>query len=640
MSRMSVMRRRFCAASSVLTALALACGAIAQGDAGPPPGAPPGAAGETGEGTAGAVTRGLETPAEAVRTFLDAMRAEPPDYDRAIACLDLSGVPEDAGRQQAIKLYGIIIRIEDVKAEHGRWLSMYLHPGRERTVVFFPRQRTVTPQARRRHEQLQRLLSPGESIVLAQSAGVGWRFSADTVGVIESLYDKLKDEPAVAGDMRDERELSAALWFEDQLPAWALQRVLGLKYWQWLGLLILIFIGMVLDFTVRFWLRVVSRRAIERRGGEAKAESIKRTVRPFGLAVMALFWLLLLRVLELPPGASAVLHPAARLFFTLAAVWALFRVIDLIGELAIARAARTATKFDDLLVPLVRKTVKIFIAVFGLIYVADSLHISIVPLLTGLGIGGVGFAFAAKDTLEHFFGSVTVIADRPFQVGDWVLIGDTEGTVEEVGFRSTRIRTFYNSLVTIPNGNLVRAVVDNYGKRKYRRWSTHINLTYDTPPEKLEAFCEGLRELVRLHPYTRKDYYQIWLHQFGAHSLDVLLYVFWQTPDWQTELRERHRLLMDVLRLADRLGVEFAFPTQTLHVYKEEEEGEHRAAEAPGRGEEVVAQRSGRVAARDVTAAASWREKKPPPYRFKYAGESEDEDEDTQIESKIGGDAG
>jgi MscS family membrane protein len=183
--------------------------------------------------------------------------------------------------------------------------------------------------------------------------------------------------------------------------------------------------------------------------------------------------------------------------------------------------------------------------------------------------------------------------------------------------------------------------VDNYGKRKYRRWKTHLNLTYDTPPDKIEAFCEGIRELIRLHPYTRKDYYQIWLHQFGPHSLDVLIYVFWKTPDWQTELRERHRLMLDFLRLADRLGVEFAFPTQTLHVFKEEAGGEHEPSDVPEKAVDFRAQRAGRVAARELTANAGWRERKPPPYRFRGAGETADEDKDdeTQIESKVGGDA-
>jgi MscS family membrane protein len=192
------------------------------------------------------------------------------------------------------------------------------------------------------------------------------------------------------------------------------------------------------------------------------------------------------------------------------------------------------------------------------------MDIRITPIIGALGVGGVALAFAAQDTLNNFFGSITVLFDRPFGIGDWIVIGDIEGTVERVGFRSTRVRTFYNSVVTIPNSRMVNTHVDNYGARRYRRIRIDIAITYSTPPEKIDAFCEGIRELVRLHPYTRKDYYHVYLNQFAASSLDILLYLFLEAPDWSTELRERHRLFVDIIRLARRLGVEFAFPTQTV----------------------------------------------------------------------------
>ncbi|MCX4188655.1 mechanosensitive ion channel family protein, partial [Methylophaga sp. OBS4] len=159
-----------------------------------------------------------------------------------------------------------------------------------------------------------------------------------------------------------------------------------------------------------------------------------------------------------------------------------------------------------------------------------------------------------------------VLLDRPFSIGDWVVIGDVEGSVETVGFRSTRIRTFYNSLVTMPNSILTTTKIDNMGARRYRRMRTMLALTYDTPAEKIEAFCEGIRKVIQLHPYMRKDYYQVYFNEYGAASLDILVYVFWATPDWNTELRERHRFLLDVLRLARQLEVEFAYPTQTLYL--------------------------------------------------------------------------
>jgi len=595
------------------------------------------------------VPAAFDSPHSTLKTFLEAMAADPPDSDRGAECLDTSQVVAEKAPDLALWLYKCINRIEWVSFEDGPGgrrdrnllTAEELRLGRYRAIesyTLFPRDIRRSPWIdRAQYQRAEELAGPGVSIVLAKTASGAWKFSAETVAGIESLWERLRDLPPVrefhGREYQTITERLEALW-----PA-SLRRggFLAIDYWQWISLFILVLIGLVLDLVVRLVLSVASRRVIARRGGKAAPETLRRTVRPFGLCAAALLWLWTIRYLGLPDAAWNVLMAAARLFAMLAVVWAAYRLTDLLGEFFASKAARTETKFDDLLIPLVRKTIKIFIAIFGLIYIAESLNISIVPLLTGLGIGGVGFAFAAKDTLEHFFGSVTVIADRPFQVGDWVVIGDVEGTVEEVGFRSTRVRTFYNSLVTVPNGNLVRAVVDNYGKRRYRRWSTHINVTYNTPPEKLEAFCEGLRELVRLHPYTRKDYYQIWLHQFGPHSLDVLLYVFWETPDWQTELRERHRLMMDIIRLADGLGVEFAFPTQTLHLHTEEHDGEQpqEAPEAPAKGASLRAQRSGREAARQLTANALWRESKPPPYRF-TAG---DDDDETQIESKIGGDA-
>jgi MscS family membrane protein len=188
--------------------------------------------------------------------------------------------------------------------------------------------------------------------------------------------------------------------------------------------------------------------------------------------------------------------------------------------------------------------------------------------------------------------------------------------VEELGFRSTRIRTFYNSQVTIPNSTLVRATVDNYGRRRYRRWKTFIGVQYDTPPEKLVAFTEGIRELVRRHPYTRKDFYQVWCNDFGDSSLNILLYIFHEVPDWSTELRERERLFVDIVRLADRLGVQFAFPTRTVHLYQEEKAPVETRYAVPVGGTDREAVESGIRAARELTERQSWRTARPGPMQF------------------------
>jgi MscS family membrane protein len=192
-------------------------------------------------------------------------------------------------------------------------------------------------------------------------------------------------------------------------------------------------------------------------------------------------------------------------------------------------------------------------------------------VVAGLSIGSAVLMFAFKDSLENVFGTFTVLMDKPFELGDWITVDDVDGTVERVGFRSTRVRTFYHSVITVPNRHFISAKVDNWGSRKFRRVKTTLGLTYDTPPEKVEAFCEAVRALIREHPYTRKDYYHVYFNDFGASSLDVMLYCFLETPDWSMELRERHRLFADILSVAESLKVSFAFPSTSVYMVSPEE---------------------------------------------------------------------
>lgn len=187
------------------------------------------------------------------------------------------------------------------------------------------------------------------------------------------------------------------------------------------------------------------------------------------------------------------------------------------------------------------------------------------------------------------------------------------------------IRTFYNSLVTVPNATLVRAKVDNYGRRQYRRFTTKLNVTYGTHPDKIEAFCSGIREIVKHHPYTRKDYYHVWLNSFGPHSLDILVYIFFECPDWSVELREKHRFMLDVVRLADRLGVEFAFPTQTLHLHKEDPGQIIEPKAIPDTDSERRSVLDGRKAARELMSEQPWKDTLPGPVLFAEEFDSEHE---------------
>jgi MscS family membrane protein len=230
-------------------------------------------------------------------------------------------------------------------------------------------------------------------------------------------------------------------------------------------------------------------------------------------------------------------------------------------------AEKTESTLDDQLVPLIRKTLKALVVIIGTLFVLkEGLEVDIVPFLTGLSIGGLAFALAAQDTIKNFFGSIMIFIDKPFQVGDWITSGDVDGTVEEVGFRSTRVRTFRNSVMYIPNGKIADATIDNHGLRQYRRFYTTLTVTYDTPPQLMEIFVEGLRKIVESHPDTRKDGYHIYFNNLSSYSQDIMFYIFFEVPNWAEELRCRHEILVSIVKLANNLGVRFAFPTQTLHM--------------------------------------------------------------------------
>ncbi len=515
----------------------------------------------------------------------------------AVACLDLSGINEIIREERGP---GLAIDLKEVLDRLGRVDTWRL-----------PDVPDASPYVLHRR--------PEGRIVLERADTGEWLFAQETVAALPALLEAVEDLDRVVGHAI-EHPLLSAQWIRGRVPAALRERAFLLAHWQWVGLLLLAFLGVVADRLVTLVGALLARALLRREHLAVRADTLRTSLRPFGLLAMALTWSWGLRRLGLPDDSYLFLKVAVEFLAALAGVWGAYRLVDVLGEALGQWAAKTEGALDDLLVPLAVKSIKVFVFAMGVVFLAHQLRFNVLGLATGLGLGGLAFALASQDLVKNLFGSVMVIADRTFQVGDWVLIGDVEGTVERVGFRSTRIRTFYNSLVTMPNSALITASVDNFGARRYRRWKTTVSVTYDTPPERIEAFCEGIRELVRRHPYTRKDYYQVYLNAFAPASLDVLLYIFFECPDWSTELRERQRLMLDVIRLAGRMGVEFAFPTQTLHVHQ----SDPPTGEPAGFGDQrAVNQASlrGRQEARDIIGTFGLDGDKPPPVRIEVPAE-------------------
>ena len=337
---------------------------------------------------------------------------------------------------------------------------------------------------------------------------------------------------------------------------------------QWLGFFALILAGFILEKAVKYYIsRMLIRLGKYKKTQKLSDELSKRFVPSLRVVIIALIWNIGIPLLEIDSSSLPWFSRVGKFLFTCGIVMSLYQAVDLLSLYFQRKAELSENKFDDILVPLIRKSAKTFVVAIGIIAIGDSLTINVKGILAGMGIIGLGLSLAAKDTLSNLFGSLTVLLDRPFHIGDWVMIDkNIEGIVEEVGLRSCRIRTFYDSLVTMPNGSLVNTPIDNFGQRKFRRLSTTISLQYDTPADKIDAFCAQVRQLILNHPHTRKDYFHVYLNEMATSSLDVMLYVFFKVPDWSQELKARHTLLRDIIKVGNDMGVELAFPTRTVHL--------------------------------------------------------------------------
>jgi len=541
------------------------------------------------------VPESLSSPRATIGTFLNAMndikRGMPERIDDAVSTLDLSDVSQL------------------IRKERGRDLAWMLLEVMDRTRIVgvskLSNRTTGKPYIFQKYN--------AGAVQVSRLADGRWLFDKETVTKLSAILDELADKAKVRGKDKagDEVYLPWHIRIRAKLPDHFKQEGFLLENWQWLGILVVIVIGVLLDKLVSLMLRFLVRFWRDRAKHAEFHEISDQILRPLGLMAMAVSWWVGINLLGLQEEAMLILLVAVKFLAGVSGVWAAYRLVDLLGAYLMTRAHRTDSKLDDVLFPLIPRSLKIFVTVIGVVFVAENLNMDISSLLAGLGLGGLAFALAAKDMVQNLFGSITILLDRTFSVGDWIIVGDTEGTVEGIGFRSTRIRTFYNSVVTVPNSCFITAEVDNMGQRRYRRLNCNLGLTYDTPPDRIEAFCEGVRELVRQHPYMRKDYYHVYLNQYAASSLNVLVYVFWETPDWSTELRERHRFMLDVLRLAQRLKVEFAFPTQTLYMKSEESKAGLGSIEP-----QEAAFEAGRREAKAIVAETTGTGVKPPPVVF------------------------
>ena len=246
--------------------------------------------------------------------------------------------------------------------------------------------------------------------------------------------------------------------------------------------------------------------------------------------------------------------------FTLTLTWAVWLGSHVLAESVVSSQQLLAGSIDSQLIRLGLRLVATVLSITILVIGAQQLGIPAYSVIAGLGVGGIAFALAAKDSLANLLGSLLIMFEKPFRVGHWIKVDDIEGIVESIGFRSTRIRTFYNSLVSIPSNHLDNSTVDNMAMRKLRAVRTVLHIRYETPADKVEHFVEAIKQLVGKDPHTFKKWYRIRFDDFGEYGLHILVNFLLDVSDNQIEQAERQRILLEILRLAETMDIQFAIP--------------------------------------------------------------------------------
>lgn len=486
--------------------------------------------GVAGAQTAPKVTGPCATPRQAAHTFLDNLQPDNWAPVKAARCFQRPAEVEPAELQTRVE------RFKAVLDHRGLWVKVEALPD--------------APDFKDSEGRQKVQLVHGLTAAYLVRVGDQWLFPDTVVRRVPELYSA-----------------TFSGWFEaliQALPASLRAKALGYALWQPIFLVALLLLCFVVSRLVRWVVRRRVTRLLSR--FEETNEVIAQAARPIGVLAGCGLFVLALPELRLPIGPASLLGIGARVVAAIAAVVLVYRLVDLVVMRLAARAGDTDSRTDDQLVVLLRKILRVIVVAVGVVFILQNLHIDVTSLLAGLGIGGLALALAAKDTAANLFGSITLLIDQPFLVGDAISAAGVDGVVLDVGLRSTRVKTYEDTEVSIPNSKLANSNIENFSRRTYRRYTTTLGLTYDAQPDQIRAFVEGIRGIIAAQPKTRKDAYEVHFSGYGAASLDVMLQAHFLVASSSEMHLAKQQLLLEIMRLAAELGVEFAFPTQTIHM--------------------------------------------------------------------------
>ncbi len=391
--------------------------------------------------------------------------------------------------------------------------------------------------------------------IYIEKIGKKWYYSSETVSKIEALYKEVFP------------------WYVQKLqkiiPVSGHKKFLGLELWQFIGLLLLFILSYFIFLIVRrisfFILRKIQHQITKNTNFEVD-KVLKKLARPLSLLVIVSFIDKIFPSLQFGLDVNTWVFLTLNIAKTVFWIYVFLKLVQVIMRIYSEFTERTHSRLDDQLVPILHSFFTGIVLVIGLFRLLILFGVDATTMLAGATIGGLAFALASQDTVKNLIGTIMIFLDKPFHIEDWIEAGEVVGTVEKVGFRSTQVRAADTSVYQIPNSKLSELVINNKGLRLYRRYNTNLGLRYDTPPELIEAFVKGVREIIIAHPETRSDSYNVEFTGFGDSALLIMVNVYFKSLAWGVEQSSKHRLHIAIVKLAAELGVDFAFPSTTVTI--------------------------------------------------------------------------
>jgi MscS family membrane protein len=522
------------------------------GEARPAPGV------EAHAGPADPYDRGV--PRSAMHGYLEACRQG--DFARAAGYLDLRrlrpGERDARGPELARSLKAVLDRelwvdLDALSNEPGGLRDDGLPASRERLGAIETRKGPVPIL-------LQRVPQAEDGVPV-------WKIASTTVERIPALYAEFGPGP-----------------LEEWLPRWMLDlRLLEVALWQWCALLALVVAAAALSWVAIALLDLASRPLTRRSRTDVDDRLVRATAGPLRLAAAIALFRLGTLPLGLAVPARELLRGVEDSLLIVAVTWFLWRLVNLFTLVVARRLDARGNAMTRGVVPLGQKGVKAFLLLLAGIALLDSFGFDVTALLAGLGVGGIAVALAAQRTVENLFGGVSILADRPVSVGDFCRFGDRVGTVEEIGLRSTRIRSLERTLVTIPNAEFSRIQIENFAARDKLWYHPTLGLRYETTPDQLRYVLIEIRRMLYAHPKVDPDPARVRFTGFGAYSLDLEVFAYVRTRDWGEYLEIAEDLNLRIMDIVEASGSGFAFPSQTLYLGRDEGLDAKRVAEAETR---------------------------------------------------------